>query len=126
MIENKDMQEAIDRIARTPDGLLLYRLLQKILCGTVAAQTDQCALQFAEGRRILARDLMAYMADGVAENDRAACITFSLAKPAATGASRGAGRRVTANTYVAGYDNPDDAGPIFSPGSNTTGGNGAT
>ena len=115
MIENKDMQDAIDRIARTADGLLLYRLLQKVLCGTVAAQSDQGALQFNEGRRTLARDLMAFMSEGIAENDRS-CVTFAVAKPIATTGHRGAGRRITADTFITGYDDAGGAG-----GANGTG-----
>jgi hypothetical protein len=121
MIENKEMQEAIDRIARSADGLLLYRLLQKVLCGTVAAPTQEGALQFHEGRRTLARDLMAYMAEGIADNDRA-CVTFAVAKPTSIAGTRGAGRRVTADTYVAGYDTADS----FGSGGGSNGSGGAT
>jgi hypothetical protein len=127
MIENNDMKEAIDRIARTPDGLLLYRLLQKVLCGTVAAQSDHGALQINEGRRTLARDLMAYMAEGIADNDRT-CVTFAVARPATVGADSGTSAR---RKYLASipWNEPD---PIFgdtsrpSPGSNGTGGTGST
>jgi len=122
MIENKDMQEAIDRIARTADGLLLYRFLQKVLCGTVAAQSDHGALPFHEGRRTLARDLMAFMSEGIADNDRA-CITFAVAKPATVSASRGAGRRITADTFVAGYD-IDRTGTPYDDKTGGTGGTG--
>jgi hypothetical protein len=108
MIESKDIQEAWDRIARTPDGLLIYRHLQRIVMGT--AGPDDGALPRLEGRRRLAADLMAYMAEGVAENDRRACVTFAVAKPVATTGSRGAGRRVTADTFVAGYDTSFDTG----------------
>jgi len=121
MIENTQMQEAIDRIARTPDGLLLYRLLQKVLCGTVAVQHDHSALQFHEGRRTLARDLMAFMSEGIAENDRAA-VTFAIAKPERTDqrASRGAGRRIGPQHFVPGYD-IDRTGTVYD---RTTGGTG--
>jgi hypothetical protein len=121
MIENKEMQEAIDRIARTADGILLYRLLQKVLCGTVAAQSDHGALQFNEGRRTLARDLMAFMSEGIAENDRA-CVTFAVAKPERTDqrASRGAGRRIGPEHFVPGYDTDRTGTPYDS--TNGTGG----
>jgi hypothetical protein len=129
MIENKEMQEAIDRIARTPDGLLLYRLLQKVLCGTVAVQHDHCALQFHEGRRTLARDLMAFMSEGIAENDRAA-VTFAIAKPERTDqrTRRGAGPRIGPQHFVPGYD-IDRTGTRYdsttgSAGSTDTGSNG--
>jgi hypothetical protein len=101
MIDNKDIQEAWDRVARTQDGLIIYRHLQRILMGT--ANADDSALPRLEGRRRLAADLMAFMSEGIAENDRA-CVTFAVAKPVPTTATRGAGRRVTADTFVAGYD----------------------
>jgi hypothetical protein len=101
MIENKDIKDAWDRVARTTDGLLIYRHLQRIVMGT--AGPDDGALPRLEGRRRLAADLMAYMAEGIAENDRA-CVTFAVAKPVATTGPRGAGRRITADTFVPGYD----------------------
>jgi hypothetical protein len=121
MIENKEMQEAIDRIARSADGLLLYRLLQKVLCGTVAAQNDVGALQINEGRRTLARDLMAFMAEGIAENDRA-CVTFAVAKPIA-GAITGTDARRKWLATQSWYDAPDH-GQAGSAGNAGTGSNG--
>src|SRR6516225_6479060 len=104
MIENKDVVEAWDRIARTQDGLIIYRHLQRILMGT--ASSDDSALPRLEGRRRLAADLMAFMSEGIADNDRA-CITFAVAKPVAVSPTRGAGRRITANNFVPGYDTAD-------------------
>ena len=126
MIENKEMQEAIDRIARSADGLLLYRLLQKVLCGTVAAQNDVGALQINEGRRTLARDLMAFMSEGIAENDRAA-VTFAIAKPERTDQRpRGAGRRIGPEHFVPGYD-VDRTGTTYDGSTgNGAGGTGST
>ena len=119
MIDNKDIQEAWDRVARTQDGLIIYRHLQRILMGT--ANADDSALPRLEGRRRLAADLMAFMSEGVAENDRA-CVTFAVAKPVAVTPTRGAGRRVTANTFVPGYDTAD---PAFGGSSGAAGGNGS-
>src|SRR6516164_9887792 len=119
MIENKDIQEAWDRVARSPDGLLIYRHLQRIVMGT-AGPADS-ALPRLEGRRRLAADLMAYMAEGIADNDRA-CVTFAVAKPVPTTGTRGAGRRVTADTFVPGYDTPDS----FGTGGNSNGSGGGT
>jgi hypothetical protein len=62
---------------------------------------------------------MAYMAEGIANNDRS-CVTFAVAKPVPTTGTRGAGRRVTADTFVAGYDTADY------PGSGSTNGAGGT
>ena len=117
MIESADIKDAWDRIARTPDGLLIYRHLQRIVMGT--AGPDDSALPRLEGRRRLAADLMAFMSDGIADNDRS-CITFAVAKPVAVGGTRGAGRRITADTFVPGYDQTRDAGGA-SPGANGTG-----
>ena len=107
MIESKDIAEAWDRVARTPDGLLIYRHLQRIVMGT--AGPEDSALPRLEGRRRLAADLMAYMAEGIANNDRS-CVTFAVAKPVPTTSTRGAGRRVTADTFVAGYNTADYPG----------------
>src|SRR6516165_3487338 len=120
MIESKDIAQAWDRIARTQDGLIIYRHLQRILMGT--ANADDSALPRLEGRRRLAADLMAFMSEGVADNDRAA-VTFAVAKPVAVSPTRGAGRRITANTFVPGYDTADT--PPFG-GSSGAAGNGST
>src|SRR6516162_4595459 len=120
MIESKDIAQAWDRIARTQDGLIIYRHLQRILMGT--ANADDSALPRLEGRRRLAADLMAFMSEGIAENDRA-CITFAVAKPVPATATRGAGRRVTADTFVAGYDTTDFSSP-GGTGNSGTGTNG--
>ena len=114
MIEPKDIQEAWDRVARTQDGLIIYRHLQRILMGT--ANSDDSALPRLEGRRRLAADLMAYMAEGIADNDRA-CVTFAIAKPVATTGTRGAGRRVTADSFVAGYSDTGSTGTTNGSGS---------
>ena len=124
MSEELDLQQtkdAWDRLARTPDGLVIYRHLQRI---RQALATDHSALPHFEGRRSLAADLMAYMADGIRDYDRA-CVTYTIAKPVAVTGTRGARRRVTADTYVAGYDiadTPDTADPTFT-GPGTTNGN---
>ena len=73
------------------------------------ANSDDSALPRLEGRRRLAADLMAYMAEGIADNDRA-CVTFAIAKPVATTGTRGAGRRVTADSFVAGYSDTGSGG----------------
>ena len=125
MIESQDIKEAWDRIARTPDGLVIYRHLQRIVMGT--AGPDDGALPRLEGRRRLAADLMAYMAEGIADNDRT-CVTFAVARPATVGADSGTSAR---RKYLASipWNEPD---PIFgdtsrpSPGSNGTGGTGST
>jgi hypothetical protein len=127
MIESQDIKDAWDRIARTPDGLLIYRHLQRILMGT--AGPDDGALPRLEGRRRLAADLMAYMAEGVQQNDRS-CVTFAVAKPVAVSSTRGAGRRIGPEHFVPSYDTADTpfggtggaAGGNSSNGSSSAGG----
>ena len=112
-----EINAAWDRVARTSDGQIIYRHLQKLL---MALSNDLSALPVHEGGRILARHLMSLMAQGIADSDRYA-IAFPVAKPVATTGTRGAGRRVTADTFVAGYDNPgpgtssNGTGPAFGP-----------
>lgn len=67
MINDDDITQAIDRIARTQDGELLYRHLQKILCGVVRGAPDH-TLREHVGRQILASDLMGLMAKGIDES----------------------------------------------------------
>ena len=124
VIEYDELKDAWDRIARTRDGLTVYRHLQRVRLGLAPDNVPDSALPRLEGRRSLAADLMAFMAEGIAENDRA-CITFAIAKPVPVGATRGAGRRIGPEHYISTYDGPADntfAGP--EPGTNGTG-NGA-
>ena len=110
MTENEDFQEALDRIARTPDGRALYLYLQKALC-SISLDPHRGALRRHEGRRMFAAELMGLMAKGIRESDRT-CITFAVSGAKPVSRSRGAGRRIDANTYVAGWD--DNLG--FTPG----------
>lgn len=114
-VADKDMHEALDRIARTTDGELFYRYLQKTLCAVSALDVSQCALPRLEGRRSFAAELMGLMAEGMQASGRhAATVTFTRAKPSAVSGTRGAGRRVTADTYVSGWNHqsePDSIDP---------------
>src|SRR6516225_5021186 len=114
-----EINEAWDRIARTSDGQIIYRHLQKLV---MEISTDDGALQRCEGARSLAHNLMRLMANGIIDSDRYA-IAFPVAKPVAVTGARGAGRRVTADTFVAGY-NTADYGPTGGAGSTGTGTNG--
>jgi hypothetical protein len=119
-IDTEQIKEAWDRIARTSDGLVVYRHLQRLRLGLA---TDYSALPHFEGRRSLAADLMALMADGIGENDRAA-ITFSFSKSVAPAErSRGAGRRIGPEHFVPGYDAP--AEPFRAPGGASDTGSGS-
>ena len=108
VITSDDIADVMDRIARSPDGQLLYRYLQKVRMGLAPVDADERALPRFEGRRSFAADLMAHMGKGIADSDRYA-VTFAIAEPVDTRSRpRGAGRRVTADTFVPGYS---DAGP---------------
>jgi hypothetical protein len=93
----KEEREALARIARTHDGLLFYRYLRRVLEGVIITTIDG-ALRDHNGRRTLARDLMAIMAEGIEQNrvrteaDRSLLTASTGGKPVAR--SRGTGRRV--------------------------------
>ena len=115
-IENKDMIEAIDRIAMTDDGALLYLYLQKTLCGVSGAGTEERALSRLEGKRSFAAELMALMAEGIRNSGRSSNrpVTFAVSGSRRIGSGQHDGgsrfdpgpgqRRVSANTYVSGWD----------------------
>jgi len=93
-IDDTMLSDALDRVARTLDGLLLYRYLQKVMMSVVTPSAPERALPVNEGRRSLAAELMGLMAEGIGENDRA-CVTFTVRKSSGTGGTgRGARRRV--------------------------------
>ena len=114
----KEANEAIERIARTPDGRVLYLYCQgRLMRGTTT--TDAGALQRSEGERTFAFQLMRLMATGIAESGRADTrgtsgspsgeqpIVIAAPKPVDLGRPGGAGRRITEHTRVPGYDPPD-------------------
>lgn len=105
-IVDKDLAEAIDRIARTPDGEMLYLYLQKVLMG-VSTSDDPCALTKEKGRRSFASELMGFMSQGISLSARSGCITFTVAQRTAVSRRIPGGRLVTADTIVPGYDAPD-------------------
>lgn len=67
MISDEDMKLALDRIARSEDGNLLYRFFQQVLCGVVLGANDG-ALREDNGRRRFASELMGHMAKGIEES----------------------------------------------------------
>lgn len=64
MIEDKDIAEAVDRIACTADGEILYRYLQQIAHEVITTSNDG-ALREHNGRRRFASDLMVLMGKGI-------------------------------------------------------------
>jgi hypothetical protein len=120
-INEKLLLEAIDRIARSPDGRSLYLYLQRRLMA-VAISDDPSALNSDNGERRFAARLIGLMATGMAESGgrtgssdsgpsgEQQPIVFAVAKPVTLGGPRGAGRLIGPDTRVPGYDLPDDAG----------------
>ena len=112
MITDEDMHKAIDNIARSADGQLLYLYFQKTLCSISTSPDAQCALPSHEGRRKYAAELMALMAKGIEESagtrsaDRT--VIFARREPGASS------RHITARQYL--RDTAD-----AEPGSNTGG-----
>lgn len=114
--------EAIDRIARTPDGAMLYVLLQRRLMTISIADSDG-ALRLDQGERTFASRLITAMTKGIFESGGRTGITGSsigpdgreqpivvpVARPVRTGPERNpGGRRITEHTRVPGYDRDDE------------------
>jgi hypothetical protein len=111
-LTDQDMRDALDRVARSSDGVLLYRYLQKTLCAVTTDSMPEGALRRNEGRRSLAAELMGLMAEGIRSSGRAdSPVTFALAGARAVARTRGAGRRVTAGTIVSGWSTDTEPGP---------------
>jgi hypothetical protein len=113
----KAIDEAIDRIARTADGAALYVFLQRRMMWVPASNEDG-ALRADHGERSFASKLIGLMAKGIHESggrtrndptgsDVEQPVVVPIAGPVAGPGPRGAGRRITADTRVPGYDLPD-------------------
>lgn len=108
--------EAIDRIARTPDGAAMYVLLQRRLMQVSFSPTDG-ALRSDEGERTFASKLIVMMAKGIFESGGRSGITGSssgpdgreqpvlvpVSKPIGP-ERRGIGRRIGEHTIVPGWN----------------------
>jgi hypothetical protein len=118
-INPKLVLEAIDRIARTPDGVSLYLFCQNKLM-TLPASSKISTLRKLEGERSFALEIIGHMTKGLIESGGRPSISgspgstideqpivFAVPKPVAVGGPRGAGRRIGPNTRVPGYDPPD-------------------
>jgi hypothetical protein len=112
--------EAIDRIARTPDGAALYVFLQRRLM-LITIDNSESALRVDQGERRFASQLIAAMAKGVFESGGRTGITGSTIGPDGReqplvvprpGAVRSGperhpgGRRIGPDTVVPGWDRP--------------------
>lgn len=111
-----DLKKSLANIARTPEGLALYRWLQKRTL-SFPTSADQGALLQHNGHRRLAADLMAFLAEGIDSGSTGSdtsgrpterIVTFRIGQSAPVGkAKRGAARRVTLETRVPGWDRED-------------------
>jgi hypothetical protein len=94
MITEENLAEAIDRIARTSDGALLYRYLQKVLMGVLVNPNPlHGALPAHEGKRTFAAELMSLMSKGIEEsagrNSTEQPVVFTVREPARIAARSG-------------------------------------
>lgn len=109
MITDDDLLQALDRISRTPDGSDLYLWLQRRLMAVMNGPAEASALNFENGRRSLAAELISRMAKGIAasggrtdQSDGKRTerpIVFAPRQPVSTGA-----RRPSAREYLAEHD----------------------
>lgn len=116
-ITDEDFRAAMDRLARTEDGRLLYLFLQRRLM-TTPATVKSGPLRVDLGQRMFAAQLMGLMtrgiqdsagrtgsADGHGGGDKP--IVFAVTGPSRVGGSGGAGRRIGADTRIPGWDRDD-------------------
>jgi hypothetical protein len=114
MIDEKIINDAIDRIACTSDGEILYRYLQQVVCETSIPPTDS-ALREHSGRRRFAADLMGLMAKGIdasgGRNGSERPVILGRREP---GDAR---RKLSAREWLAGQPKWDDDPNYTSTGS---------
>lgn len=117
---NQFCLEAIDRIARTPDGAALYVFLQRRLM-SVSLDSSDGALRDERGERTFAAKMISVMAKGIFESGGRSGITGSNSGPGGSEqpvvvpspravsarAEPGSRRRIGPNTRVPGYDLPE-------------------
>jgi len=116
-LPDKLLLEAIDRIARTPDGRLAYLYLQRRMM-EVTSLNDPCALSADNGERRFAARLLGLMAKGILESGGRTSsgdgtggteqpIVSPPGQPVDARGTRGAGRRITERTIVPGWNDRD-------------------
>lgn len=113
-ITDVQIREALDRIAMTNDGKLLYLYLQRERMRVSPPAVDERALPRFEGRRSFAADLMALMGEGIAASggrDGNHPIVLARRQPVNVG-----GRQSVREYLASQPDNPDqpwsDARPV--------------
>jgi hypothetical protein len=116
----EQMHDAIDRIARTADGRELYLYCQRRLMG-VSTDNSEGALRSDHGERMFAARLIGLMAKGIADSGGRTSssgtsgtgsgeqpIVFAVREPVrVAGSGRAGSRRVTADTRVPGWSEPE-------------------
>lgn len=124
MISDADIAQAMDRHARTSDGALLYRYLQRIVMFVPPLGGDESALREDLGRRRFAHDLMALMAKGIEESggrhDTSTSATERLVVFSRGPGAQRAGRVVSARDFLRSdpeYTRIAAASPGGEPGS---------
>lgn len=109
--------DAVDRIARTPDGAALYVFLQRRLMA-VPVTFEPGALQWDHGERSFASRLIGLMAKGIYESGGRTGTTGSSAGPSGSEqplvvpspravrarGEPGSRRRITADTVIPGWN----------------------
>lgn len=70
IFDDKDIAAALERIALTPDGEILYDALHKEAADLLDVDPSDGALRSHHGRRTFARELMKMMAKGIEEGGR--------------------------------------------------------
>jgi hypothetical protein len=112
----KEVEDSLDRIAMTADGRNLYIFLQRRVM-TVTPVSKSGALRTDQGERSFAAKLIGLMAKGIAESGGRASssggndgaeqpVVLPVSGARAVSGPRGAGRRITADTHVPGWDRP--------------------
>lgn len=120
-VDDAQLAAAIDRIARSEDGLSLYRYCQKRLSSITLAGSSNELVQRNEGAREFAGALMGLMAEGVDYSGRGSTVVFRTGgrtKPDDEQRVRvrpdgrreyrpiPGGRRIDERTFVSGFDGP--------------------
>jgi hypothetical protein len=117
-LDDERFHQAMEQIARTAEGQIFYLFLQRRLMA-VPADLKGGALRADAGERRFAAKLIGLMGKGIQESGgrtgssidggREQPIVFSVAGPRRIAdPGSGAGRRVNADTRVAGWDRAED------------------
>lgn len=110
----EEMRQALVRIAQTADGETLYRWLQVEAMFVEPIDASDGALRTCHGRRSLARQLMAHMAEGIESSVGDRLVAIRRDRPAGEQPIRGA-RAFRSALERAASEHPDSAGTGSQP-----------